>query len=161
MTELFLTILQMSLMAAGVTAIALPLRWLFRRVRLPALACVLLWLVVALRMVLPVGLMTSAFSLMGWLTPAVEERVDALARMEPAAEAPPAAVPAAEPAATAPVSESAAPDFVIPETAPAPEASSEPEAEGLPLPDVLARVWLAGVLAVWGYTLFSWLRTLL
>ena len=42
MTELFLTILQMSLMAAGVTVIALPLRWLFRRLRLPALSCVLL-----------------------------------------------------------------------------------------------------------------------
>lgn len=150
MTNLFLMFLQMSLMAAGVTVIALPLRWLFRRLRLPALACVLLWLVVALRMVLPVGMVTSSFSLMGWLTPAVEERVDALARMEPAAEAPPAALPAAE---------SAAPDFVIPEPEPAPEAPSEPEPEGLSLPDVLARVWLAGVLAVWGYTLFSWLRT--
>ena len=157
MTELFLTILQMSLMAAGVTVIVLPLRWLFRRVRLPALACVLLWLVVALRMVLPVGMVTSSFSLMGWLTPAVEERVDALARMEPAAEVPPAAVPAAEPAATAPASESAAPDFVIPEPEPAPETQTEPE--GLSLPDILARVWLAGVIAVWGYTLFSWLRT--
>ena len=157
MTELFLTILQMSLMAAGVTVIVLPLRWLFRRLRLPALACVLLWLVVALRMVLPVGMVTSSFSLMGWLTPAVEERVDALARMEPAAEVPPAAVPAAEPAATAPASESAAPDFVIPEPEPAPETQTEPE--GLSLPDILARVWLAGVIAVWGYTLFSWLRT--
>ena len=75
MTNLFLMFLQMSLMAAGVTVIALPLRWLFRRLRLPALACVLLWLVVALRMVLPVGMVTSSFSLMGWLTPAVEERV--------------------------------------------------------------------------------------
>ena len=88
MTELFLTVLQMSLMAAGVTVIVLPLRWLFRRLRLPALACVLLWLVVALRMVLPVGMVTSSFSLMGWLTPAGGERVDALARMEPAAGAP-------------------------------------------------------------------------
>lgn len=157
MTNLFLMFLQMSLMAAGVTVIALPLRWLFRRLRLPALACVLLWLVVALRMVLPVGMVTSSFSLMGWLTPAVEERVDALARMEPAAEAPPTAVPAAEPAATAPASESAAPDFVIPEPEPAPETQTEPE--GLSLPDILARVWLAGVIAVWGYTLFSWLRT--
>ena len=97
MTNLFLMFLQMSLMAAGVTVIALPLRWLFRRLRLPALACVLLWLVVALRMVLPVGMVTSSFSLMGWLTPAVEERVDALARMAPAAEAPPTtAAPAYE-----------------------------------------------------------------
>ena len=163
MTELFLTILQMSLMAAGVTVIVLPLRWLFRRVRLPALACVLLWLVVALRMVLPVGLMTSAFSLMGWLSPAVEERVDALARMEPAAEAPPTTAAPAETAdggaAAAPEEQPAAPSFSIPEAAPDPEMQAEPEPEGLSLPDILARVWLAGVIAVWGYTLFSWLRT--
>ena len=114
MTELFLTILQMSLMAAGVTVIVLPLRWLFRRLRLPALACVLLWLVVALRMVLPVGMVTSSFSLMGWLTPAVEERVDALARMEPAAEVPPAAVPAAGPAAPAPAGGGAPPGPPLP-----------------------------------------------
>ena len=162
MTELFLTMLQMSLMAAGVTVIVLPLRWLFRRVRLPALACVLLWLVVALRMVLPVGLMTSAFSLMGWLSPAVEERVDALARMEPA-EAPPTTAAPAETAdggvAAAPEEQPAAPSFSIPETAPDPEMQTEPEPEGLSLPDILARVWLAGVIAVWGYTLFSWLRT--
>ena len=162
MTELFLTILQMSLMAAGVTVIVLPLRWLFRRVRLPALACVLLWLVVALRMVLPVGMVTSSFSLMGWLTPAVEERVDALARMEPAAEAPPTTAPAETAdggAAAAPEEQPAAPSFSIPEAAPAPEVQPEPEPEGLSVPDILARVWLAGVLAVWGYTLFSWLRT--
>ena len=161
MTELFLTILQMSLMAAGVTVIVLPLRWLFRRVRLPALACVLLWLVVALRMVLPVGMVTSSFSLMGWLTPAVEERVDALARMEPAAEAPPTTAAPAETAdggaAAAPEEQPAAPSFSIPEAAATPETQTEPE--GLSLPDILARVWLAGVIAVWGYTLFSWLRT--
>lgn len=161
MTELFLTILQMSLMAAGVTVIALPLRWLFRRLRLPALACVLLWLVVALRMVLPVGMVTSSFSLMGWLTPAVEERVDALARMEPAAEAPPTTAAPAETAdggaAAAPEEQPAAPSFSIPEAAATPETQTEPE--GLSLPDILARVWLAGVIAVWGYTLFSWLRT--
>ena len=156
MTELFLTILQMSLMAAGVTVIVLPLRWLFRRVRLPALACVLLWLVVALRMVLPVGLMTSAFSLMGWLSPAVEERVDALAQAEAIPIRPEAAAPTV-PADAAPAEQSAAPSFSIPETATTPETQTEPE--GLSLPDILARVWLAGVIAVWGYTLFSWLRT--
>ena len=156
MTELFLTVLQMSLMAAGVTVIVLPLRWLFRRVRLPALACVLLWLVVALRMVLPVGMVTSSFSLMGWLTPAVEERVDALAQAEAIPIRPEAAAPTV-PADAAPAEQSAAPSFSIPETATTPETQTEPE--GLSLPDILARVWLAGVIAVWGYTLFSWLRT--
>ena len=79
MTELFLTVLQMSLMAAGVVLIALPLRWLFRRLRLPALACGLLWLVAAVRMLLPVGLVTGPFSVLGWLTPAVQEQTEALA----------------------------------------------------------------------------------
>ncbi len=156
MTELFLTILQMSLMAAGVTVIALPLRWLFRRLRLPALACVLLWLVVALRMVLPVGMVTSSFSLMGWLSPAVEERVDALAQAEAIPIRPEAAAPTV-PADAAPAEQPAAPSFSIPEAATTPETQTE--AEGLSLPDILARVWLAGVIAVWGYTLFSWLRT--
>ena len=156
MTNLFLMFLQMSLMAAGVTVIALPLRWLFRRLRLPALACVLLWLVVALRMVLPVGMVTSSFSLMGWLSPAVEERVDALAQAEAIPIRPEAAAPTV-PADAAPAEQPAAPSFSIPEAATTPETQTE--AEGLSLPDILARVWLAGVIAVWGYTLFSWLRT--
>ena len=149
MTELFLTVLQMSLMAAGVTVIALPLRWLFRRLRLPALACVLLWLVVAVRMLLPVGLVTGPFSVLGWLTPAVQEQTEALARTEeivllPAAPDP---APPAEPA----------PSFALPEAVPAPEEAA-PAAEGLSVLDVLAWLWLAGVLAVWGYMALAWLR---
>ena len=143
MTELFLTVLQMSLMAAGVVLIALPLRWLFRRLRLPALACELLWLVAAVRMLLPVGLVTGPFSVLGWLTPAVQEQTEALARTEeivllPAAPDP---APPAEPA----------PSFALPEAVPAPEEAA-PAAEGLSVLDVLAWLWLAGVLAVWGYS---------
>ena len=116
MTELFLTVLQMSLMAAGVVLIALPLRWLFRRLRLPALACELLWLVAAVRMLLPVGLVTGPFSVLGWLTPAVQEQTEALARTEeivllPAAPDP---APPAEPA----------PSFALPEAVPAPEEAA-------------------------------------
>ena len=149
MTELFLTVLQMSLMAAGVTVIALPLRWLFRRLRLPALACELLWLVVAVRMLLPVGLVTGPFSVLGWLTPAVQEQTEALARTEeivllPAAPDP---APPAEPA----------PSFALPEAVPAPEEAA-PAAEGLSVLDVLAWLGLAGVLAVWGYMALAWLR---
>ena len=149
MTELFLTVLQMSLMAAGVTVIALPLRWLFRRLRLPALACELLWLVAAVRMLLPVGLVTGPFSVLGWLTPAVQEQTEALARTEeivllPAAPDP---APPAEPA----------PSFALPEAVPAPEEAA-PAAEGLSVLDVLAWLWLAGVLAVWGYMALAWLR---
>lgn len=149
MTELFLTVLQMSLMAAGVTVIALPLRWLFRRLRLPALACVLLWLVVAVRMLLPVGLVTGPFSVLGWLTPAVQEQTEALARTEEIVLLPAAPDPAlpAEPA----------PSFAIPEAVPAPEEAA-PAAEGLSVLDVLAWLWLAGVLAVWGYMALAWLR---
>ena len=149
MTALFLTVLQMSLMAAGVTVIALPLRWLFRRLRLPALACVLLWLVVAVRMLLPVGLVTGPFSVLGWLTPAVQEQTEALARTEEIVLLP--AVPDPAPPA--------APDpgFALPEAVPAPEEAA-PAAEGLSVLDVLAWLWLAGVLAVWGYMALAWLR---
>lgn len=149
MTELFLTVLQMSLMAAGVTVIALPLRWLFRRLRLPALACELLWLVVAVRMLLPVGLVTGPFSVLGWLTPAVQEQTEALARTEEIVLLP--AVPDPAPPA--------APDpgFALPEAVPAPEEAA-PAAEGLSVLDVLAWLWLAGVLAVWGYMALAWLR---
>ena len=129
MTELFLRVLQMSLMAAGVVLIALPLRWLFRRLRLPALACELLWLVVAVRMLLPVGLVTGPFSVLGWLTPAVQEQTEALARTEEIVLLPAAPDPAlpAEPA----------PSFAIPEAVPAPEEAA-PAAEGLSVLDVLA-----------------------
>ena len=149
MTELFLTVLQMSLMAAGVTVIALPLRWLFRRLRLPALACVLLWLVVAVRMLLPVGLVTGPFSVLGWLTPAVQEQTEALARTEEIVLLP--AVPDPAPPA--------APDpgFALPEAVPAPEEAAR-AAAGLSVLDVLAWLWLAGVLAVWGYMALAWLR---
>ena len=149
MTELFLRVLQMSLMAAGVVLIALPLRWLFRRLRLPALACELLWLVVAVRMLLPVGLVTGPFSVLGWLTPAVQEQTEALARTEEIVLLPAAPDPAlpAEPA----------PSFAIPEAVPAPEEAA-PAAEGLSVLDVLAWLWLAGVLAVWGYMALAWLR---
>ena len=149
MTELFLRVLQMSLMAAGVVLIALPLGWLFRRLRLPALACELLWLVVAVRMLLPVGLVTGPFSVLGWLTPAVQEQTEALARTEEIVLLPAAPDPAlpAEPA----------PSFAIPEAVPAPEEAA-PAAEGLSVLDVLAWLWLAGVLAVWGYMALAWLR---
>lgn len=156
MTEVFLALLQMGLMAAGVTVLALPLRWLFRRLRLPAVACLFLWGVVLFRMIFPVGLLTSPVSLMGWLTPAVEERVDALAQGE-RREIPTAPTP--DLTAATPAAQSAVPSFAIPETAPAPEMQAEPVTEGLPVLDILARVWLVGVIAVWGYTLFSWLRT--
>ena len=42
MADVFRTLLSMSLTAAAVALIALPLRWLFRQVRLPAALCVAL-----------------------------------------------------------------------------------------------------------------------
>ena len=66
MTELALRVLYMGLMAAVVTGIVLPLRWGAKRLRLPAGLCVVLWLVVLVRMALPVGLATSTLSLRRW-----------------------------------------------------------------------------------------------
>ena len=149
MTELFLRVLQMSLMAAGVVLIALPLRWLFRRLRLPALACELLWLVGAVRMLLPVGLVTGPFSVLGWLTPAVQEQTEALARTEeiliclrrPTPRSRRSPLPAS------------------------PSRTRSPPRRRRPRPRRGSRcwtcwrgLWLAGVLAVWGYMALAWLR---
>ena len=73
MADVFRTLLSMSLTAAAVALIALPLRWLFRQVRLPAALCVALWLVVLVRMVLPAGVLTSRLSLVRWSAPPPEQ----------------------------------------------------------------------------------------
>lgn len=148
MTELFLRVLQMSLMAAGVVLIALPLRWLFRRLRLPpwpASSCGWWW--------------PSACSSPWDWSPAPfpcwlahpggtgadggpgpgRRRLYSCLRRRPRAPG------------------GAAPSFAIPEAVPAPEEAA-PAAEGLSVLDVLAWLWLAGVLAVWGYMALAWLR---
>ena len=150
MTELFLTVLQMSLMAAGVVLIALP-----PAVAVPAAPPAR----PGLRAPVAGGGRPHAPSPWDW-SPApfpcwagsprrYRSRREALARTEeivllPAAPDP---APPAEPA----------PSFALPEAVPAPEEAA-PAAEGLSVLDVLAWLWLAGVLAVWGDMALAWLR---
>lgn len=144
MSDLFLSVVHMSLMAAVVALFALPLRWLFRRVRLPAMLCVALWLAVLLRMLVPVGLVTSSLSLMRWTAPAVEEQVEQVVQ------------------AVRPEMEGESPERPV-QTAPqrpaqVPAAPDAGEDASLTAAQVLPWVWAAGVLVMWGGTALSWLR---
>lgn len=152
MTELFLAVLRVSLLAAVVTLIVLLLRWGFRRLRLPAGLCAALWLAVLVRMVLPAGAVTSAFSLLRWSAPAVERQVEAIARPQsvpqaPSADGTPASVPQSSPPSPAltPPAEAAAPP-------------SEPAEAGPGPADALAWVWSAGALSLWAWAGISSLR---
>lgn len=156
MTELFYSLLYAGLMAC-VTALAVfPLRWLFRRLRLPVLLCVSLWLVVLVRMLLPPGTAASPFSLMGWAAPAAERQAASIVQaLEP--EQPPLVQTQLQPAVSGPAAGessplSGAPYRPVPTPAvPAPPASSPADWGSL-----LPVIWLAGILALWGYTAASW-----
>lgn len=151
MTECALALARMGWTAGATALLALPLRWIFRRLRLPVFTCTALWIAVLLRMVLPVGLVTSSLSLMGWAVPA--EQRSAVSVSQAAEEVDPAdgAVQAGpENAVQAPA-------------APSSSAASQ-ENRGVvsardrtPATDVLAWVWAAGALSLWGYACLSWL----
>ena len=151
MTELALRVLYMGLMAAVVTGIVLPLRWGAKRLRLPAGLCVVLWLVVLVRMALPVGLATSTLSLLRWSAPAVERQVASVSQA--------VAGPAAEVALPPVQTDGPGPDLV-PAIAPAEERVpvQVPPAEPVRWQEALPWLWLAGVLVLWGYTAVSWVR---
>ena len=149
MTELALRVLYMGLMAAVVAGIVLPLRWGAKRLRLPAGLCVVLWLVVLVRMALPVGLATSTLSLLRWSAPAVERQVASVSQA--------VAGPAAEVALPPVQTDGPGPDLV-PAIAPAEERApvQAPPAEPVRWQEALPWLWLAGVLVLWGYTAVSW-----
>ena len=149
MTELALRVLYMGLMAAVVTGIVLPLRLGAKRLRLPAGLCVVLWLVVLVRMALPVGLATSTLSLLRWSAPAVERQVASVSQA--------VAGPAAEVALPPVQTDGPGPDLV-PAIAPAEERVpvQAPPAEPIRWQEALPWLWLAGVLVLWGYTAVSW-----
>lgn len=149
MTELALRVLYMGLMAAVVTGIVLPLRWGAKRLRLPAGLCVVLWLVVLVRMALPVGLATSTLSLLRWSAPAVERQVASVSQA--------VAGPAAEVALPPVQTDGPGPDLV-PAIVPAEERApvQAPPAEPIRWQEALPWLWLAGVLVLWGYTAVPW-----
>lgn len=95
MREWFQTLLAMGLTAGVTAAVILPLRWLGRRLKLPAGLSVLLWLVVLVRMVLPTGVLTAPFSLLRWSAPVVETQAQAFASSLPAVPSLPSGAAAA------------------------------------------------------------------
>ncbi|WP_186566271.1 M56 family metallopeptidase [Lawsonibacter celer] len=154
MADVFRTLLSMSLTAAAVALIALPLRWLFRQVRLPAALCVALWLVVLVRMVLPAGVLTSRLSLVRWsaFPPEQEERL--VQDPRPAGAQPGAHLTTAAPEVPSQPARSPA----APADTPVSQTGQPVPAQGPAPTDALFCVWLAGVAGVWGYAALSWLR---
>ena len=78
MSDLFLLFLKTTLSASAAACAVILLRLLFRRLKAPVRAAYLLWVVVLLRMVLPVGLGQSPLSLLRWSTPAIDAGVAVL-----------------------------------------------------------------------------------
>ena len=148
MADCFLRVLHTSLLSAAGAAVVLLLRWLIRRLRLPSGLCVVLWMFLALRMVIPTGLLPSSVSLVSWAAPAARHQVETVAA---------AVRPAISKAQTAGLSQEAAPA-----QSPAVRATALPSAAPSPFSpaQVLPLVWLAGMLALWGYALLSWLGLL-
>lgn len=142
MTDCFLQVLHTSLLSAAGAAVVLLLRWLLRRLHLPSGLCVMLWMFLLLRMVIPTGLLPSAASLVSWAAPAAQLQVETVA----AAIRPPVAA-----------TQDSGPSQAAP-SAPAPAVQEAPHATAPLSPaQALPWVWLAGMLALWGYALFSWL----
>lgn len=142
MTDCFLRVLHTSLLSAAGAAVVLLLRWLLRRLQLPSGLCVMLWMFLLLRMVIPTGLLPSAASLVSWAAPAARRQVETVA----AAVRPPVAA-----------ARDSGPSQADP-SAPAPAVQEAPQAAAPLSPaQALPWVWLAGMLVLWGYALFSWL----
>lgn len=154
MTELFTAVLTMSL-GAGIAALAvLALRAVLRGAGAPRLACYLLWAVVLFRMVCPVP-MERAWAVLPDLSRPVERAVSA-GQEAPAPAAPTPGerveyqrvpIPASAPPGTT--------AFYAIKNPPQQAVSPAPPAGWLA---PLSLVWAAGVLALWGWAAFSYLR---
>lgn len=152
MTELFTAVLTMSL-GAGIAALAvLALRAVLRRAGAPRLACYLLWTVVLFRMVCPAPV-ERAWAVLPDLSRPVERAVSA-GQEAPAPTAPTPGekveyerVPNSAPSGTV--------GFYAVKNPPRQAVSPAPPAGWLA---PLSLVWAAGVLGLWGWAAFSYLR---
>ena len=153
MTTVFLYIVNTSISASILAAVILLLRPLLKKA--PRWVYVLLWGVVALRLILPFTV-ESPISLMprtDWImtewnhVPVIEESVS---NDHPTAEVPPEIPPTAEttePALPPPVSE--------PPTVTAPSVTSPEESHRVNVPLILSCVWIAGVCGMLAYSAIS------
>ena len=153
MTELFTAVLTMSL-GAGIAALAvLALRCVLRRAGAPRLACYLLWAVVLFRMVCPVPV-ERAWAVLPDLSRPVERAVSGQEAPAPIAPTPGERVEYQR----VPIPASAPPGttaYYAIKNPPQQAVSPAPPAGWLA---PLSLVWVAGVLALWGWAAFSYLR---
>ena len=158
---LFQAVLAMSLTAAAAAAAVLVIRAVMKALHVPLAIVFLLWAVVLFRMVCPVSF-SSSWSLLS-LLPAAEQQTAVLsADREALSPAPGAALPqggGAQAATGGGAVVSPAPETggesrpVLPPESASPAA--EPEPGWMP---VLSVLWALGVLALWLWSLLSWLR---
>ncbi len=153
MTAFFLRIVNISISASVFTAVILLLRPLLKKA--PRWVYVLLWGLVALRLILPFSI-ESPVSLMprtDWImtewnhVPAIEESVS---NDHPTTEVPPEIPPTAEttePALPPPVSE--------PPTVTTPSVTSPEESQRVNVPLILSCVWIAGICGMLSYSAIS------
>ena len=141
MTAFFLRIVNISISASVFTAVILLLRPLMKKV--PRWVYVLLWGLVALRLILPFSI-ESPISLMprtDWVIEESNQGQVPSVEIEPLPDSPPAA-------------EST--EFEEPPAIPAPPSVTKPEGDReIHIPFVLSCVWIAGVVGMLAYTVIS------
>ena len=145
MTELLMTVGDISLTAALTALVVIALRWVLVKLKAPAFVRLLLWVVVLFRMVCPVSF-TSPWSAAALVEEALPPAAEVQVTREPVQQPGTAGVPAISP--EAPLPEDAVEEITTMEPGAVPEPRLSPM---LPL----ALLWLAGVAFLWSW----WLHT--
>lgn len=145
MTELLAAVGGMSLTAGLTALVVLVLRWTLVRLRAPAFVRLLLWAVVLFRMVCPVSF-TSPWGAAALVEEALPTTAQVQATQEPVQQPGTAGVPAISPAEPLPE------DAVVELTPMEPSEVPEPRLSPM-LP--LSLLWLAGVVVLWGWWLYT------
>lgn len=145
MTELLMTVGDMSLIAALAALVVIALRWVLVRLKAPAFVRLLLWTVVLFRMVCPVSF-TSPWSAAALVEEALPPMAQVQETQEPVQQPGTVGVPAISP--EEPLPENAVVEITTLEPAEVPEPRLSPM---LPL----ALLWLAGVALLWGWWLYT------
>lgn len=145
MTELLAAVGSMSLTAGLTALVVLVLRWALVRLRTPAFVRLLLWAVVLFRMVCPVSF-TSPWGAAALVEEALPTEAQVQTTQGPVQQPGTAGVPAISPAEPLPE------DAVVELTPMEPSEVPEPRLSPM-LP--LSLLWLAGVVVLWGWWLYT------
>lgn len=148
MTELLMTVGDMSLIAALTALVVIALRWVLVKLKAPAFVRLLLWAVVLFRMVCPVSF-TSPWSAAALVEEVLPPTAQVQETREPVQQPGTVGVPAISP--DEPLPEDAVVEITTLEPMEVPEPRLSPV---LPL----ALLWLAGVVLLWGWWLYTHLK---